>query len=262
VQEGLRSLMRHARPRKSRGRVSPLFSCVVLGGLLVPAAVGWSAPPSPDPAPPGAQEAEGTALRPDVPPTSRSDRAAPPRSAQPPDATQSAEAPVKTRTVEQPEETRSVEQPMETQSVERPRETPSVEASVQTRSVEAPVETPAAEQLIPSLSSEATAQQPPPVVRRAPRPRPPSARQKPVPASTQRDRPERRRFAALEKHGRWTARNGASRVPTVGAVALVSSDPESRQHTAAAFSLAVLVLGSATLLTVLARLRVTGRRLV
>jgi hypothetical protein len=254
VQQGLPTLLRRARPRRSRGRVSPLFPCLVVGGLLVPAAVGWSAPPSPDPAPPGAQEAEATALRPDVPPTSRSDPAAPPRSAQPPDATQSAEAPEKIRTVEQPEETRSVERPVQTRSVEAPVEVPSIEA---------PMDTGTAEQPVASRSSETTAAPPlPPVAPRRSRPRPPSARQKPVPASTQRARPERRRFAALEKQGRWAARNEASRVPTVEAVALVSSDPESRQHTAAAFSLAVLVLGSATLLTVLARLRATGRRLV
>jgi hypothetical protein len=252
VQKCLPSFVRPERPRERCGRFSAFKAGIVLAGLLVPAGAGWSAPPTPDPAPPGAQEAEGTALRPDVPPTSRSDPAASPRSAEPPAPTQSAEAPVKTRSVEQPEETRSVEQPVET---------PSVEASVQTRSVEAPVETPAAEQSIASRSSEATAEQPPPVVRRAPRPRPASARQKPVRASTPRARPERRRFAALEKQGRWQGRDEASRVPTADVVALVSSDPESRPYGAAAFSLAVLVLGSATLLIVLARLRATGRRL-
>lgn len=253
MQQGLRALLRHARPRSSRGRVSPLFPCVVLGCLLVPAGVAWSAPPSPDPAPPGVQQTEGTTLRPDVPPTApKNDPAAPSPSAEPSAAARSAEGPVQTRSAEQPAQARSVEQPVET---------PSVEAPVQTRSAEAPVETPAAEQHVASRSSEATTEQPPPVVRRARRPRPASA-QNPVRTPTPRARPERRRFAALEKQGRWSARGGASRVPTIEAVALVSSDPESRPYAAAAFSLVVLVLGSATLLTVLARLRSTGRRLV
>lgn len=234
MEECLRSLLRRARPRRSRRRVSPLFSCVVLGGLLVPAGVGWSAPPTPDPAPPG-HVTEGTTLQPDVrpaPPTT--DAADPPRTAEAPATTRSAEAPVQTRSAEQP-------------------------------AVEAPVETRTAEQPVSSRSSVATAEPPPApppaVAPQARRPRP-TARQKPVRASTPRDRPERRRFAALEKQGRWQARREASRVPTVDAVALVSSAPESRPYGAAAFSLAVLVLGSATLLTVLARLRATGRRLV
>jgi hypothetical protein len=239
VHQRLRSLLRRARPRKSRRRVSRLVLCTVLASLLVPAGAGWSAPPTPDPAPPG-RETEGTTLQPDVRPTPpkptppKTDAASPPRTAEAPATPRSAEAPVQTRSAEQP----------------------AVEAPVETRTVEQPVS---------SRSSVATAEPPPPpppaVAPQARRPRPATARQKPVRASTPRARPERRRFAALEKQRRWQGRDEASRVPTVDVVALVSSDPESRPYGAAAFSLAVLVLGSATLLIVLARLRATGRRL-
>jgi hypothetical protein len=258
VQQGSPSLLRRARPRRSRGRASPLFSCLVVGGLLVPAGAGWSAPPTPDPAPPGVQEAEGTTLRPDVRPTPpKSDPATPPPSTAPPVVTQPPEPPAAPRSVEAPVKTRSVERPVETQHAEAPVETQPAEAPLQTRAAE----TPAA-----SRSFEATVEPPPPpptpVAPRAPRPRPASAGQKPVRASTPRARPERRRFAALEKQRRWPSRAGASRVPTIDVVALVSPDPESRPYGEAAFSLVVLVLGSATLLTVLARLRATGRRLI
>jgi hypothetical protein len=51
-------------------------------------------------------------------------------------------------------------------------------------------------------------------------------------------------------------------VPQREQLALVSSDPDSGPYLAAALSLAVLVFGSATLLTVLARLRPARRRLI
>jgi hypothetical protein len=258
VQQGLPTLLRRARPRRSRGRVSPLFPCLVVGGLLVPAGVGLSAPPSPDPAPPGVQEAEGTTLRPDVRPTPRKrDPATPPPSTAPPVVTQSPEPPAAPRSVEAPVKTRSVERAVETQAAE---------ATVETQPAEAPLQTQAAETPVPSRFSEAATESPPPpptpVAPPAPRPRPARTREKPARASEPRARPERRRFAALEKQGQWPARDGAARAPTVDAVALVSSDPDSRPYGPAAFSLVVLVLGSATLLTVLARLRATGRRLI
>jgi hypothetical protein len=258
VQQGLRTLLRRARPRRSRGRVSPLFPCIVLGALLVPGGVAWSAPPSPDPAPPGVQQAEGTTLRPDVRPTPpKSDPATPPLSTAPPVVTESPEPPAAPRSVEAPVKTRSVERPVETQPAE---------ATVETQPAEAPLQTRAAETPVASQSSEAAIEPPPPpptpVAPPAPRPRPARTREKPARASTARDRPERRRFAALEKQGRWPSRAGASRVPAVDVVALVSPDPESRPYGEAAFSMVVLVLGSATLLTVLARLRATGRRLI
>jgi hypothetical protein len=225
MQGGLPSLLRRARLRESRGRVSPLFSCVLLAGLLVPADVGWSAP-SPDPPPPGIDGAGPTTLQPDVRPT-------PPRSipAAPP---------------------------------------PPVEASVAPRSAETPVQPPSAEAPVVSRSPEATVDQPvapppppPPVAPRSALSRPRSARAQPKPerASTPRSRAAGRPFASSQKPPRRPPRARVAQARPRDALALVSSDRDSGPYLAAALSLAVLVFGSATLLTVSARLRPVRRRL-
>ena len=224
MQDGLPSLLRRARLRQSRGRVSPLFPCVLLAGVLVPAGVGWSAP-SPDPPPPEMDGAGPTTLQPDVRPT-------PPRSipAAPP---------------------------------------PPVEAPVAPRSAEAPVQSPSAEAPVVSRSPEATVDQPvtappPPVAPRpAPsRPRPARAQPKPERASTPRSRAAGRPFASSQKPTRRPPRAPAAPVRPRDALAPVSSDRDSGPYLAAALSLAVLVFGSGTLLTVSARLRPVRRRLI
>lgn len=223
MQGGLPSLLRRARLRESRGRVSPLFPCVLLAGVLVPAGVGWSAP-SPDPPPPGMDGARPTTLQPDV-------RPAPPRSipAAPP---------------------------------------PPVEAPVAPRSAEAPVQSPSTEAPAVSRSPEATVDQPvttapPPAVAPTPapsRPRPARAQPKPERASTPRSRAAGRPFASSQKPTRRPPRARVAPVRPRDEVVLISSDPDSRPYLAAALSLAVLVFGSATLLTVSARLRPVRRR--
>jgi hypothetical protein len=227
VQGGLPSLLRRARLRESRGRVSPLFPCVLLAGVLVPAGVGWSAP-SPDPPPPGIDGARPTSLQPDVRPT-------PPRSIP---ATPSP----------------SVEPPVAPRSAEAPAQSPSAEAPVVSRSPEATVDQPV------------TAPPPPPVAPRpAPsRPRPARAQPKPKPerASTPRSRAAGRPFASSQKPTRRPPRAPTAPVRPHDTLELVSSDRDSGPYLAAALSLAVLVLGSATLLTVSARLRSVRRRLI
>jgi hypothetical protein len=224
MQDGLPSLLRRARLRKSRGRVSPLFLCVLLAGVLVPASVGWSAP-SPDPPPPEVDGAGGTALQPDVRPTQpRSIPAAP---------------------------SRPVETPVAPRSAEAPAESPPADAPVASRSAEATVDQPV------------TAPPSPPAAPRAApsRTRPARARPKPVRESTPRSRPAARPFASAQKPTRRPPRARAAPVRPRGALTLVSSDPDSGPYLAAALSLAVLVFGSATLLTVSARLRPPRRRL-
>ena len=224
MQKGLPSLLRRARPRQSRGRVSPLFPFVVFAALLVPAGVAWSAP-SPDPPPPGRDGAGATTLQPDVRPTPpKSIPAAPSPPAEPPVAPKSAEAPV------------------QAPSAEAPDASPSPDATV-----DQPVLAP-----------------PPPVApRTAPaRPRPTRTQPKPVRAGGPRGRPAGRRFAPSQKPTRRPPRVQAARVRPSDALALVSSDSESAPYRAAALSLAVFVFGSATLLTVLTRLRPARRRLI
>jgi hypothetical protein len=225
VQRGLPSLLRPARPRQSRGRVSPLLSCVVLAALAVPAGAAWSAP-SPDPPPPERDGAGATTLQPDVRPTPpRSAPAASSRPAEPPVAPQSAEAPV---------------------------QSPSAEAPVVTRTPE------------PTVDQPVTAPPPPPVAPKAvpSRPRPASAKRKPERASTPSGRAAGRPFASSQKPARRPPRVAAAPVRSSDRLELVPSDRDAQPYFAAALSLAVLVLGSATLLTVLTRMRPARRRLI
>jgi hypothetical protein len=226
VRDGFPSLLRRARPRQSRKRVSPLFSCVVFAALVVPAGMAWSAP-SPDPPPLGMDGAGATTLQPDVRPTPpRSIPAAPSRPAEPRVPPRSAEAPV---------------------------ESPSAEAPIVSRSPEATVDHP--------VTAPAP---PPPVAPRAvpSRSRPVSAQRKRVRASTPRGRAAGRPFASSQKPTRRPPRVRVTPVRPRDALALVSSDADSGPYLAAALSLAVLVLGSATLLAVLTRLRPARRRLI
>lgn len=225
VRDGFPSLLRRARPRASRWRVSPLVSCAVFAGLLVPAGVAWSAP-NPDPPPPEMDGAGATTLQPDVRPAPpRSIPAARARPAEPPVAPPSGDARV---------------------------QSPPPEAPVVSRSPETTVEQPV------------TAPPPPAVAPRAvpSRPRPARAKRKSVHAPTPTGRAGGRPFASSQKPTRRPPRAQAAAVRTRDAVALVSSDPDSGPYLAAALSLAVLVLGSATLLTVAARLRPARRRLI
>jgi hypothetical protein len=240
VRDGFPSLLRRARPRQRRGRVSPLFSCVVFAGLLLSAGVAWSAPPTPDPPPPERDGGGTTTLQPDVRPT-------PPKSI-PAAPSRSAESPVSRRSAEAPAAPRSAKAPVQP---------PSAEAPVISRSPEATVDQPVA------------APPPPPVTPRAApsRPRPARAQPKPaqpkaVRASTPRARAAGRPFASSQKQTRRPPRVRAARVRPREVLALVSSDPDSGPYLAAALSLGVLVLGSATLLTVLTRLRPARRRLI
>jgi hypothetical protein len=224
VQDGLPSLLRRARPRQSRERISPLLSCVVFAALVVPAGVAWSAP-NPDPPPVEMDGAGATTLQPDARPTPpRSIPAAPSRPAEPPVAPRSAEAPV---------------------------QSPSPEAPVVSRSPETTVEQPV------------TA--PPPAVapRAVPsRPRSANAQRKSVRAPTPRGRAAGRAFASSQKPTRRPPRPRVTPMRSRDALALVSSDADSGPYLAAALSLAVLVLGSATLLAVLTRLRPARRRFI
>lgn len=222
MQRELPSLLRRARPRQSRERVSPLLSCVVLAALAVPAGAAWSAP-SPDPPPPERDGAGATTLQPDVRPTPpRSVPAASSRPAEPPAAPPAAEAPV---------------------------ESPSAEAPVVTRTPEPTVDQP-------------VTPPPPPVAPRAAPSRAANAQRKPERASTPSDPAAGRPFASSQKPARRPPHARVTPVRSPDAVALVSADPDSGPYLAAAFSLAVLVLGSATLLTVSARLRPARRRLI
>jgi hypothetical protein len=222
VRDGFPSLLRRARPRQSRERVSPLLPCVVFAALVVPAGVAWSAP-SPDPPPLERDGAGATTLQPDVRPTPpRSIPAAPSRPAEPPVAPRSAEAPVQSPSAEAPVVSRSPE--------------PTVDQPV------APPPPPVAPTTVPS------------------RPRPASAQQKPVRTSTPRGRAAGRPFASSQKPTRRPPRARVTPVRSRDALALVSSDADSGPYLAAALSLAVLVFGSATLLTVLTRLRPARRR--
>jgi hypothetical protein len=222
LQDGLPSLLRRAWPRQSRERVSPLLSCVVFAALVVPPGVAWSAP-SPDPPPLGRDGAGATTLQPDVRPAPpRSTPAASSRPAQPSISPRSAEAPV---------------------------QSPSAEAPVVSRSPE------------PTVDQPVTAPPPPVAPRTVPsRPRPASAQRKPVRPSTPGSRAAGRPFASSQKPTRRPPRAQTARVYPSKALALVSSDADSGPYLAAAFSLAVLVLGSATLLAVLTRLRPARRR--
>jgi hypothetical protein len=225
VQHGLPSLLRRARPRQSRERISPLFPCVVFAALVVPAGVAWSAP-NPDPPPVEMDGAGATTLQPDVRPAPpRSTPAAPSRPAKSPVAPRSAEAPV---------------------------QSPSPEAPVVSRSPE------------PTVEQPVTAPPPPPVAPRTvpSRPRPARAQRKPVPASTPRGRAAERPFASSQKPARRLPRPRVTAVRSRDALALVSSDADSGPYLAAALSLAVLVVGSATLLAVLTRLRPARRRFI
>jgi hypothetical protein len=222
VRDGFPSLLRRARPRQSRERLSPLLSCVVFAALVVPTGTAWSAP-SPDPPPLERDGAGATTLQPDVRPTPpRSIPAAPSRRAEPPDAPRSAEAPV---------------------------QSPSAEAPVVSRSPE------------PTVDQPVTAPPPPVAPRTVPsRLRPASAQQKPVRTSTPRGRAAGRPFVSSQKPTRRPPRARTAPVRPRDALALVSSDADSGPYLAAGLSLAVLVLGSATLLAVLTRLRPARRR--
>jgi hypothetical protein len=225
VRDGFPSLLRRARPRESRWRVSPLLWCVVFAALVVLPGVAWSAP-APDPPPLGRDGAGATTLQPDVPPAPpKSTPAAPSRPAEPRVAPRPADEAV---------------------------QTPSAEAPVVSRSPEATVDQPA------------TAPPPPPVAPRTvpSRPRPASAQRKPARESTPKARATGRPFASSQKPTRRPPRARVTRVPPRHAIALVSSDPDSGPYRAAALSLAVLVLGSATLLAVLTRLRPARRRFI
>lgn len=224
MQDGLPSLLRRARPRQSRERVSPLLSCVVFAALVMPAGVAWSAP-NPDPPPPEIDGAGATTLQPDV-------RPAPPRSIP--------TAP-----------SRPAERPVAPRSAEAPVESPSAEAPVVSRSPE------------PTVDQPVTAPPPPAAPRTVPsRPRPARAQRKPVRTSTPRDRAAGRPFASSQKPTRRPPRARTAPVRPRDALALVSSDADSGPYLAAALSLAVLVLGSATLLAVLTRLRPARRRFI
>jgi hypothetical protein len=86
---------------------------------------------------------------------------------------------------------------------------------------------------------------------------PRSARTAPAPpkrASRRIAPPAGRRFALTDKPARWAPRAS----PTIQGL---SSDPDSRPYLVAALSLAVLALGSGTLVTVLSRLRSTRQGL-
>jgi hypothetical protein len=223
VRDGFPSLLRRARPRQSRERVSPLLSCFVLAALVVPPGVAWAAP-TPDPPPLERDGAGATTLQPDVRPARpKSSPATPSGPAEPPDAPRSAEAPV---------------------------QSPSAEAPVVSRSPE------------PTVDQPVTAPPPPPV---APttvpsRPRPASAQRKAVRTSTPRGGAAGRPFASSQKPTRRPPRARAAPVRPREALALVSSDADSGPYLAAGLSLAVLVLGSATLLAVLTRLRPARRK--
>src|SRR5688572_4061147 len=67
VAQGLPSLLRRTRSHQGRRPIAPSFWCVIVAGLLVPS-VALSAPPQPDPPPPGVLEPSPTALDPDAQP--------------------------------------------------------------------------------------------------------------------------------------------------------------------------------------------------
>lgn len=125
-----------------------------------------------------------------------------------------------------------------------------------------PLETPAQPRVAQTTVERVTAPPPPPdppVMTMTTSP-PETTEQSPAPASKPRARPVGRPFADSQKPARRPPPVEVERPRPRVTQWLVSSDRDSRPYLAAALSLAVLVLGSATLLTVLTRLRPMRRR--